>query len=118
MALRVLVVDDQPDLRMLLRMQLELDGHEVVGEAGDGREALAGALRLTPDVIVLDRHLPDGSGLDLMDRLRAASPGVRVIVFSADPEGGETAARAGADAFLDKGAPLAGLTALLGGGGS
>ena len=113
MGLRVLVVDDQPDLRLLLRMQLELDGHDVVGEAVDGRSALALAEELGPQAVVLDRELPDGLGTELVAALRAASPGVRVIVFSADPAGGEAAALAGADGFLEKGAPLGQLSALL-----
>ena len=113
MGLRVLVVDDQADLRLLLRMQLEVDGHEVVGEAVDGSSALAQAQALAPQAVVLDRELPDGSGTDLLPGLRAASPGVRVVVFSADPAGREAAERAGADGFLLKGAPLAELSALL-----
>ncbi len=113
MGLRVLVVDDQPDLRMLLRMQLEVDGHEVVGEAVDVTSALALAQALAPQAVVLDRELPDGSGIDLVPALRAACPGVRIIVFSADPSGRQAAEAAGADGFLRKGAPLAELSHLL-----
>lgn len=113
MGLRVLVVDDQADLRLLLRMQLEVDGHDVVGEAPDGQSALLAAEQLAPDAVVLDRELPDGSGLDLIAALRAAQPGLRVVVVSGDPSGEQAALAAGADGYLDKAAPLGRLSPLL-----
>ncbi len=83
---------------------LEGDGFDVVGEASDGAEALAEASRHRPKVIVLDIGLPDGSGLDLVESLRALSPGVVIVLVSGRREsdfGGRVAA-SGADRFLEK----------------
>ena len=80
--IRILVVDDEPPIRKLLRMGLGTQGYQVV-EAPDGRTALE---RLTdkPDLIILDLGLPDMKGLELLDRLREITDGLkageRVIV--------------------------------------
>jgi len=113
MGLRVLLVDDQASMRMLLGLHLELEGHQVVGEAGDAKDAVTQAGLLAPEVVVLDQELPHGPGTRILPELRALVPGVRVIVFSADPSVRLTAAGAGADGFLLKGEPLQELTALL-----
>ena len=110
---RVLVVDDQPDLRMLLRMHLEVDGFDVVGEAEDAASALAQTELLQPQAVVLDQQLPDGRGTDLVGPLRAVSPGLRVILYAGDPTDEAMAMEAGADGFVGKGEPLSRLSALL-----
>ena len=109
----MLVVDDQATMRLLLGMHLELEGHQVVGEATDAEHAVSQARLLDADVVVLDQELPHGPGTRIIPELRAISPGVRVIVFSADPTVRPSAGRAGADGFLLKGQPLGELTALL-----
>ncbi len=114
MGSRVLVVDDQADLRLLLGIHLAVDGHEVVGEATDLAAAVSQAAMLAPDVVIVDQELPDGLGTGAVPALRAAVPGVRILVYSADPAVRELAARAGADGFVLKGAPLAELSDLLG----
>lgn len=113
MGSRVLVVDDQADLRLLVGMYLGVDGHVVVGEASDLAEALRLAAELQPEVVILDQELPDGLGTDALARVREAAPGARVLVFSADPAVRALAAGAGADGFVQKGAPLDELSALL-----
>jgi CheY-like chemotaxis protein len=66
----ILVVDDEPDIRLLVRFTLGLDGHEVV-EARDGGEALDIVARHRPDLIVLDVMMPEVSGWDALARLKA-----------------------------------------------
>jgi CheY-like chemotaxis protein/anti-sigma regulatory factor (Ser/Thr protein kinase) len=79
----VLVVDDDGDLRTMLRFALRAsDVLRVVGEAGDGRTALALAADLQPDVVVLDLGLPDIRGAEVLARLRATVAGVRVVVYT------------------------------------
>jgi CheY-like chemotaxis protein len=65
----ILVVDDEPDIRMLVRVTLGLDGHDVV-EAGSGIEALEVVERDHPDLIVLDVMMPELSGWDTLSRLK------------------------------------------------
>lgn len=81
---RVLIVDDTPDVRLLLRVVLETtDAYEVVDEAKDGREAIALATLHQPDVIVMDQMMPSMSGTEAVPRLREAVPGVAIVMFSA-----------------------------------
>jgi twitching motility two-component system response regulator PilH len=75
----ILVVDDEPDIRMLVRFTLGLDGHEVV-EAASGVEALDIVDRACPDLIVLDVMMPELSGWDTLARLKAhADTGVQQV---------------------------------------
>ncbi len=67
---RVLVVDDDPDIRLLLRLELAAEGHEIL-EAGDGDAALAAITRRAPDVILLDMMMPVIDGWEV---LRALDP--------------------------------------------
>ncbi|MGI9053701.1 MAG: response regulator [Ilumatobacteraceae bacterium] len=82
MARTVLIVDDQPDVRLIATQLLEADGFAVVGEAGDLRNALAGIATLRPDVVLLDVHLPDGSGVDLARTLQAWDVSPMVVLMS------------------------------------
>ncbi|MDQ3293956.1 MAG: response regulator, partial [Actinomycetota bacterium] len=76
---RILVVDDEPDIRMLVRVTLGLDGHDVV-EAGSGIEALEVVERDPPDLIVLDVMMPELSGWDTLNQLKHhADPHLREI---------------------------------------
>ena len=103
MPTRVLIVDDHARFRMSARRLLELEGYEVVGEAGDGESAVAKAAELRPDVVLLDVNLPDTTGFDVADRLRDS--GARVVLTS-DRDASEVApfaADAGACGFVPKG---------------
>ena len=101
--MRVVVVDDQADMRMLLRIWLEGDpDFEVVGEAGDGVAAVEVVRATRPDAVVLDLEMPGQSGLEALPRLLESAPGVAVVVFSADDEV-DAALAAGAAAFVSKG---------------
>jgi DNA-binding NarL/FixJ family response regulator len=103
---RVLLVDDQPDVRAALRSLLELDpAIAVVGEAGDGEHAAFLAAELAPDVVLMDIRMPGVDGLTATARL--AGTGTRVVVltsFDLD-EYVFAALRAGASGFLVKNAP-------------
>lgn len=81
---RVLVVDDKADIRRLLVTRLRLDRRlEVVGEAGDGAEAIARVRELSPEAVVLDLQMPVMSGEEAIPILRSLAPLTRIIVFSA-----------------------------------
>jgi PAS domain S-box-containing protein len=103
---RILLVDDNTDVRRLLRTKLEGTGfHEIVGEAADGQEAIEMAQLLQPDVVLLDLAMPHMDGLQALPKILAAVPDVRVIVLSGfDQETmAEKAFALGAHAYLEKG---------------
>jgi DNA-binding NarL/FixJ family response regulator len=103
--IRVLLADDHAVVREGLRTFLELqDGISVVGEAGDGEEAVREAERLDPDVVLMDLVMPRLDGVGAMQALRASRPEVRVIVLTSfgDDERLLPAIRAGAAGYLLK----------------
>jgi DNA-binding NarL/FixJ family response regulator len=87
-ATRVLLVDDVPEVRVLVRTALRLrPGFEIVGEAGDGAEAIRLAEQEQPDVVVLDLGLPDIAGREVLSQIRACSASSQVVIFSGmDPD--------------------------------
>lgn len=104
-AVRVLLVDDQHLVRMGFRMVLEAErGVEVVGEAGDGAEAVALATRLSPDVVLMDVRMPGVDGIEATERIITRLPGTRVLVLTTYDldEYAFGALRAGASGFLLK----------------
>ncbi|MFB7911721.1 response regulator [Kitasatospora sp. NPDC056076] len=103
--IRVLLVDDQPLVRRGLSLILSPDPSlTVVGEAGDGEQAVAAALRLRPDVVVMDIRMPVLDGVGATERLARELPGCRVLALSTfDMDEYVVAAlRAGAHGFLPK----------------
>jgi DNA-binding NarL/FixJ family response regulator len=81
--IRVLLVDDVPDVRQVVRMALRFrGGFQVVDEASDGAEAVRAAGAHHPDVVVLDLGLPDLAGRDLLTKMREVSPTSKIVVFS------------------------------------
>lgn len=82
--IRVLIVDDEPDLRLLLRTMLTLDQRfEIAGEGTDGGEALTLFEQLRPDVLLLDQRMPVLTGLDVARQVLGEHPGQAVILLSA-----------------------------------
>jgi len=82
----VLVVEDQIILQeFIVRLVEEIPDLELAAKTGDGREALDLALKLKPNVVVLDVMLPGLNGIGVLERLKASSPQVRVLGFSAFP---------------------------------
>ncbi len=102
---RVLVIDDEPDVRWLIRMSLERAGHEVI-DAEDGLRGVALAQRQRPEIIVLDLMMPVMDGYAVLDALakdaRTASVPVVVLSARAIPDEAERAVDAGARRFLEK----------------
>ena len=104
-AVRVLVVDDQALFREALGTLLDARPEvEVVGEAGDGHQALERAAALAPEVVLMDLHMPVLDGIATTRRLRVEQPGVRVLALTTfdDDEDVFAALRAGALGYLLK----------------
>jgi DNA-binding NarL/FixJ family response regulator len=107
MAERILVVDDHPLTREALKSLLVQGGFDVVGEAGDGAEALELAHKLQPDLVLLDLTMPGMDGLTVLPRLRSAAPRCEVVVLTASgtEENLLAAIRGGAAGYLLKSEP-------------
>src|SRR5437867_598621 len=85
--LRVLLADDESDMRHLLALNLQMDGRfEIIGEASNGAEAVALSRVLQPDAVVLDILMPVMGGVDALPLIREAAPHAPVVVLSAYPE--------------------------------
>jgi DNA-binding NarL/FixJ family response regulator len=102
--IRVLVVDDQAIVRAGVTMLLRSAGHDVVGEAADGVEAVRLTERLRPDVILMDIRMPRLDGIEATRRILDAQPATRIVVLTTFTEDDEVygALRAGAIGFLVK----------------
>lgn len=86
MTVRVVLVDDDPDFRLLLRLQLDLEeGIEVVGDAPDGFEGLRLLDLLEPDAVVIDLMMPAMDGFELARRIREHHRDERVVCYTAVP---------------------------------
>lgn len=104
-ALRLVVVDNDPDALELALTDLRLEGHDIVGSAVDGTSAIELCLRLRPDVAVIDHRMPPGPhGLEVARVLAREAPEVRVIVFTNYQDRGLVdAVRATGATYLPKG---------------
>jgi DNA-binding NarL/FixJ family response regulator len=107
--LRIVVCDDQPAFRMIVSTVLRLEPDvEVVGEAGDGKQAIELAVRLKPDVLLLDIAMPVMDGLEALPHIRAESPGTKVVMLTgvANDSVRQSALDGGAALFLEKGVDI------------
>lgn len=106
-AARVLLCDDCVPVRELVRLVLELEGIEVVGEVGDGCSAIEEAGRCQPDVVLLDLSMPAMDGLEALPEIRRAAPETKVVVLSGfdSPVIVERALELGAVRYVEKGGP-------------
>ena len=114
--LRVLIADDDPLVRRILRDLLQDAGFAVVGVAATGREAVELALHYEPDLLVVDLGMTEGDGIDVIRRVRAGSdaPIEAVVLTSRDDDAAALEAlRAGAVGYLLKDTALDGLPAAL-----
>jgi DNA-binding NarL/FixJ family response regulator len=105
---RVVVVDDHSLYRRGLQMVLATeDDIEVVGEAGDGAEALARVEELLPDVVLMDVRMPRRSGIDACIDVKAAAPSIRILMLTSSEDEDDlfSAVRAGANGYLLKDVP-------------
>lgn len=102
--MRILLADDHRMMREGLRALLEKEGWQVVGEAANGREAIALARRLRPDVVVMDISMPDLNGIDATRRIIAETHGIKIVALSMNADRRYVVAmfKAGAVGYLVK----------------
>ena len=108
---KILLVDDKADIRELLAIRLAMvRGMEVIAAAGNGAEAISLARQYQPDAVILDLEMPVMNGRQVIPILRAAVPGIRILVYSgfAEPNG-EFGGAVKPDAILTKGVDLGAL---------
>jgi CheY-like chemotaxis protein len=101
---RILLVDDNPDVRYLTRVTIESPTCAIVGEASNGAEALEVVEELQPDVVVMDMKMPIMDGLEATKILKYRFPDLEVIIVSGsdDPVSNKELLDAGASASIDK----------------
>ena len=106
--IRIVVADDTEDVRLLLRMNLEIDGRfEIVGEAGTGTEAIKVVRELQPDAIILDLMMPEKSGIEAIPEILSSAPQTKIMVLTAyDERRRVKAINAGAHNYQFKGQDL------------
>jgi len=103
--IRTVLVDDAPDVRILIRTKLRLTKRfEIVGEASTGTRAIELCEQTQPDLVLLDVSMPDMDGLDALAAIPSVAPGARVVMFSGFEEHGlaDRARRLGAADFVEK----------------
>ena len=103
--LRVLLAEDDDNARSLVADLLRSFGHDVVAAVATGRAAVEQARLTTPDVVLLDVHMPDGSGIDAATEIARAAPEMAVVLFTGDPSvtlGADEVTGTAALAFLAK----------------
>jgi len=104
----ILLIDDHPSVRSGIRRAIEISGMTCCGEAASRAEAFAQIAHKSPDAVVLDLHLPDGSGLDIVQWIRKHSQEMAIVILTMSDEESHliAAMRAGASAFVKKSAPI------------
>jgi DNA-binding NarL/FixJ family response regulator len=99
---RVLIADDHPQVRSVLRRLLVEASFDVCGEAADGLEAIESARRLQPDVIVMDLRMPHMNGIEAARAIRAEFPGMPIMLLTVDLSIVAAARKAGIRGSLSK----------------
>lgn len=104
MTRRIFVVDDEPSMIQLCTIILQREGLTVVGSALDGVDAVIGfkALKIPPDMVLLDHRMPRKNGLETMSELLLIEPGLKILFISADTSITSLALEGGAAGFLAK----------------
>lgn len=99
-----IIIDDQPYIRLILAQLLREEGVTVLIECSDGKEGLAQARTLRPDIVVLELSLPRLDGMDVINRLRRLNPKTRLVVLTSCPAefAMDRCMRAGVSAFMSK----------------
>jgi DNA-binding NarL/FixJ family response regulator len=106
--MRVLLAEDHAIVRQGIRLYLENAGIEVIGEADTGRKAVEMTQALVPDIVIMDIHMPELTGIEATRRIRHDQPDVRILVLTAYDDAAYVHAllEAGADGFVLKTAAL------------
>jgi len=107
-SVRVVLADDHPIIRHgLAAMLRSVEDIDIVGEAANGREAVHITIELNPDVVILDIHMPELSGVDAAHQIRQAAPKVGILMLTMldDDESVQAALHAGAAGYVLKGDP-------------
>lgn len=84
---KILIVDDEKFMRFTLRRLLEAGGHEVVGEAGNGIEAVHLYTKLNPDLVTMDITMPEMDGIEAVEKICQHDPQAKIIMCSAMGQG-------------------------------
>lgn len=101
---KIMIVDDSRILRKILTNTLTEAGHEVIADAGNGKEALMLLEKVQPDLITLDITMPVMDGLEALNQIKASYPDIKVIMVSAAGQKNKVmeALKGGASDFLQK----------------
>ena len=101
---RILIVDDDPSFLRTVRILLEREGFDVVGEASNGLDAVADTTRLVPDLVLVDVNLPDIDGFEVVERIAdgADAPPVVLTSIRSAEDFGSLVATSRASAFITK----------------
>lgn len=112
---QILLIDDHPSVRSGIKRAIESVGMSCCGEAASRSEAFAQIAHKTPDGVILDLNLPDGSGLDIVQWIRKHSKEMAIVILTMSDEESHliAAMRAGASAFVKKSAPIEDVVASL-----
>jgi len=102
-SMRVLLVDDHTLVRGSIASLLTASNIDVIGEAGDGLEALEKARQLNPDIILMDINMPRCNGLEATRLIKAEMPQIKIIILTASDDDNQFGVvKNGADGYLDK----------------
>jgi YesN/AraC family two-component response regulator len=101
---RILIVDDEPEVRQLLRLILRSEGFDVVGEASDGANILTKIRETKPAIVLLDISMPGPNGLDVLAEILREFDNIKVVMISGlpSPEYVNTAIERGAAGYIAK----------------
>ena len=104
--IRIIIVDNRASNRRGLKALLAFEPRIlIIGEAGDGREAVHLVGKDQPDLVLMDVHMPDMDGLKATQKIKSTWPKIKVVLYSVYPGYDKEATLAGADYFMVKGSP-------------
>ena len=83
MGKRILIVDDAPIIRLMLKDILEYNGYEIVGEGSNGKEAVLKYEELSPDLVTLDIIMPEADGIEALEKILAINSDAKVVMVTA-----------------------------------
>jgi DNA-binding NarL/FixJ family response regulator len=115
LSVNVLLIDDHPAVRTGIKRALEVSGLNCCGEAANRAEAFAQIAHKSPDAVILDLNLPDGSGLDVVHWIRKHSEEMAIVILTMSEDESQliAAMRAGASSFVKKSSPVSEVIAAL-----